>query len=162
MMQTLSVVNIARNRPARTTATQRVNDTLRELLAQSAFRQLELGKARVGRVTNRIFWQHDRSYRFILDFDAGAVAMPALMRATPQLLRELQGQARSMGVGVFDGCAALDPTKGELRVFSLRGSLTLSVTVLNNAFEYCTEYLINLAGAALRSDWTAGELTESI
>lgn len=160
-MQTLSIANIARNRPARSTVTQRVNDTLRELLDQAAFSQLELGKARVGRVTNRLFWFHDRSYRFILDFDASAVAMPDLMRATPQLVRELQGQARSMGGGVFDGCAALDPTKGELRVFSSRGSLTLSVTVLNNAFEYCTEYLITLADIAIRLDWTAGRLTES-
>ena len=150
-MQTLSIANITRNRPARSTVTHRVNDTLRELLAQSTFRQLELGKARVGRVTNRIFWHHDRSYRFILDFDASAVAMPALMKVTPQLVRELQGQGRAGG---FDGLAALDPTKGELRVFSPRGSLTLSVTVLNNAFEYCTEYLINLADRAIRLDWT--------
>ena len=102
-MQTLSIANIARNQSARSTVTRRVNDTLRELLAQAAFRELELGKARVGRVTNRIFWRHDRSYRFILDFDASAVAMPSLMRATPQLVRELQSQARSMGAGIFDG-----------------------------------------------------------
>ena len=155
-MQTLSIATLERNRPARTTVTQRVNDTLRELLEQDAFRQLELGKARVGRVTNRIFWHHDRSYRFILDFDASAVTMPALMRAAPQLVRELQGQSRSMHGLVLEARAALDPTKGELRVFSLRGSLTLSVTVLNNAFEYCTEYLINLASAAIRSEWSAG------
>lgn len=159
-MQTLSTTNIER-RPARSTVTRRVNDTLRALLDQSAFRQLELGKARVGRVTNRIFWHHDRSYRFILDFDAGAVSIPSLMRATPQLVRELHSQARSLGSGYFDGCEALDPAKGELRVFSLRGSLTLSVTVLNNAFEYCTEYLINLADIALRLEW-AGALTESM
>ncbi|WP_153067488.1 hypothetical protein [Steroidobacter cummioxidans] len=150
----MSIVKVERNRPARTTATQRVNCTLRELLDQGAFRRLELGKARAGRVTNRIFWHHDRSYRFILDFDASAVAMPALMRATPQLVRELQGPMRPTSGLVLDGLATLDPSKGELRVFSLRGSLTLSVTVLNNAFEYCTEYLIHLAGAAVRSGWT--------
>nr|WP_298721339.1 hypothetical protein [uncultured Steroidobacter sp.] len=155
-MQTLSIATIERSRPARSTVTQRVNDTLRELLEQNAFRQLELGKARVGRVTNRIFWHHDRSYRFILDFDASAVTMPALMPAVPQLVRQLQGPSRSMSGCALDARAALDPTKGELRVFSLRGSLTLSVTVLNNAFEYCTEYLINLAGAAIRSDWSGG------
>lgn len=155
-MQTLSIENIQRSQPARATVTQRVNLTLRELLKRNAFRELELGKTRVGRVTNRIFWHHDRGYRFILDFDASAVAMPALMRATPQLVRELQGPSRSMGGLVLEGRAALDPAKGELRVFSLRGSLTLSVTVLNNAFEDCTEYLINLAGAAIRSDWPTG------
>jgi hypothetical protein len=162
-MQTLSIAtHIVRNQPSRSRVTQRVNDTLRSLLAQSAFQQLELGKARVGRVTNRLFWHHDRSYRFILDFDASAVSMPSLMRATPQLVRELQSQVRSMGAGVFDGCTALDPNKGELRVFSLRGSLTLSVTVLNNAFEHCTEYLIDLANIAIRSDFSGAAPTESI
>jgi hypothetical protein len=159
-MQTLSIANIERNRPARSTVTRRVNDTLRALLDQAAFRQLELGKARVGRVIHRIFWHYDRSYRFILDFDASAVTMPSLMRATPQLVRELQGQARSLGSGYFDGCEALDPTKGELRVFTRRGSLTLSVTVLDNEFEYCTGYLINLADIAVRLEWSRG-LTES-
>jgi len=154
-MQTLSIAHIERNRPARKTVTQRVNGTLRELLEQDAFHRLELGKVRLGRVINRIVWRHDRSFRFILDFDSGAVAMPALMRATPQLVRELQGQSRTTSALELDGLAALDPTKGELRVFCLRGSLTLSVTVLNNAFEYCTEYLINLAAAAVRSGWTA-------
>lgn len=136
----------------RATVTQRVHVTLHELSKQAAFRRLELGKRRVGRVTNRIFWHHDRGYRFILDLDANAVAMPDVMAATPQRVRELQGQSRSISSLVLEARAALDPTKGELRIFSLRGSLTLSVTVLNNAFEYCTQYLINLADAAIRSD----------
>jgi hypothetical protein len=161
-MQTSQIADFTRSQPARSTVTRRVNDTLRALLAQSAFGHLELGKARVGRVTNRIFWHDERSYRFIIDFDAGALTMPALMRATPQVVRELQAQARSTGTGCFDGCAGLDPTKGELRVFSLRGSLTLSVTVLDNAFEYCTEYLINLARTAIRLQWSSERLTRCI
>ena len=146
MMQTVSIADNACSRPARSTATRRVNETLRELMAQSAFKRLELGKARVGRVTNRIFWHHDRACRFIIDFDASAVSMPALAPATPRLVRELQCPARSTGMGA----PALDPSKGELRVFTCRGTLTLSVTVLNDAFDHCTEYLINLADLALR------------
>ncbi|WP_218042971.1 hypothetical protein [Steroidobacter gossypii] len=145
-MQTLSIVDHACSRPARSTATRRVNQTLQELMGQFAFSRLELGKARVGRVTHRLFWHHGRACRFIIDFDASAVTMPALVPATPQLLRELQATARSTGMSA----PALDPSKGELRVFTCRGSLTLSVTVLNNAFDHCTEYLINLADFALR------------
>lgn len=120
---------------------------------QRAFQHLHLGKVSRGRLTHRILWHHDRMYRFVVDFDAGAVTIPSLLPATlsTQLLRELRGSLRPVSSSGTGERTQLDPDKGELRVFLKHGSLTLSITVRNDAYEYCTQQLVRLANEALKS-----------
>jgi hypothetical protein len=131
----------------------RVTSTLEELRWQYAFRHLVMGKARDGRMPYRMLWHYERLYRFVLDLEAGAVIFPSMLPATlpPQLLRELKWFLRtSTGIGQ-DGGAKLDPELGELRVFVQHGALTLSITVINDAYEYCTHFLVRLADQVLLS-----------
>jgi hypothetical protein len=136
-------------RSYRATLTQRLNRTLARLLLRHAVENVELGKARVGRITHRIHWHRNRAYRFVLDFDAGAVSIPSLSPGTPpqELLSELRTALRP-GSGTH---SSLDPEKGELRTFVKHGSLTISITVLNDSYEYCAEYLVGLAGEVLQA-----------
>lgn len=138
------------NRTHRSKLARRISHSLEEFLVQRAFQHLHLGKMSRGRLTHRIHWHHDRVHRFVVDFDAGAVTMPSLLPATlsTQLLRELRGSLRPVASG---GRTQLDPEKGELRVFLKHGSLTLSITVRNDAYEYCTQQLVRLADEMLKS-----------
>ena len=145
MMQVASMLAPAANVRLRSSQGRRVTDTLEKYLRQGEFRQLQLGKLRVGRMTHRVLWHHDRMYRFVLDVDAGAVIFPSLLPATlpPQLIRELRGFLRPDG--------GIEREFGELRVFVQHGALTLSVTVTNDAYEYCTNHLVRLADRVLGS-----------
>jgi len=140
------------SRTQRSTLTRRVNGTLEQMLEQRTFRDLELGKARVGRITHRIHWHHDRIHRFVLDFDAGAVSIPSLLSTSlpPELLREIRGFLRPTCATAAKERTHLDADKGELRMFEKHGSLTVSITVRNDAYEYCTTQLIQLAREVLR------------
>src|ERR1700755_3583771 len=84
--------SIGDTRSYRATLTQRLNRTLARLLLRHAVEHVELGKARVGKITHRIHWHRNRAYRFVLDFDAGAVSIPSLSPGTPpqELLKELR------------------------------------------------------------------------
>jgi len=144
-------------RSYRATLTQRLNRTLARLLLRHAVEHVELGKARVGRIAHRIHWHRNRAYRFVLDFDAGAVSIPSLSPGTPpqELLSQLRSALRPVANGTSSiesvGRAVLDPDKGELRTFVKHGSLTISITVMNDAYEYCAEYLVCLAGEVLQA-----------
>jgi hypothetical protein len=130
---------------------RRVTTTLEELRWQRAFQHLAVGKARDARIPYRMLWHYDRVYRFVLDLEAGAVIFPSILPATlpPQLLRELKWFLRtSFGLGQSSG-AQLDRQRGELRVFVQHGALTLSITVTNDAYEYCTQFLVRLAEEVL-------------
>ncbi len=139
------------SRPQRTLRARRVSETLEQLLGHGMFGHLDLGKARVGRITHRIHGHHERAYRFVLDFDADAVTIPSLLPATlpPSLHRELRCVLRPILANGLKEHIRVDPEKGELRVFQNRGSLTLSITVRNDAYEYCTDQLIRLADEVL-------------
>lgn len=146
-----SVTDLQRERHIpRSPGAQRVNGILDGFVRRQVFQSVQFGKTRVGRMNHRIAWQ-GRVCRFALDIDAGAVLLPAFLPAPmpPQLLRELRCFMRSACAnGARD---QLDPRKGELRVFVHHGTLTLSITVRNNAYEYCTEQLVQLADEILNS-----------
>ncbi len=148
-MPTTATPNVSRTH--RSTLTRRVNDTLEQLLAQRVFHQLELGKARVGRITHRLHWHRDGIHRFVLDFDAGAVSIPSLLPTNlpPALLREIRSFIRPVCANSAKERSQLDPDKGELRTFEKHGSLTVSITVRNDAYEYCTDQLVRLANQVL-------------
>lgn len=141
------------SRSQRTRRSRRVSETLEQLLARGTFGHLDLGKARVGRITHRIHGHHDRAYRFVLDFDADAVTIPSLLPAAlpPSLQRELRCVLRPILSNGVKERVRLDPEKGELRVFQSRGLLTLSVTVHNDAYEYCTDQLVKLVDEVLKA-----------
>jgi hypothetical protein len=145
MMQLASNLMRAGNGRMRCSAARRVTDTLENLYWQGEFKQLHVGKLRVGRMTHRMLWHYDRMYRFALDVDAGAVMFPSLLPATlpSQLLRELRLFLRPDG--------GIEREFGELRVFIQHGALSLSVTVANDAYEYCTNHLVRLADRVLCS-----------
>ena len=145
-------------RTYRTTLTQRLNRTLARLLLRHAVEHIELGKARVGLITHRIHWHRHRAYRFVLDFDAGAVSIPSLAPGSPpqELLRELRNVMRPVANATIER-ESLDPEKGELRTFVKHGSLTISITVRNDAYEYCAEYLVALASEVLNAYATTAE-----
>jgi hypothetical protein len=145
MMQVASMLAPTAGFRLRSSLGRRVTDTLEKYFRQGEFRALQLGKLRVGRMTHRVLWHHDRLYRFVLDVDAGAVIFPSLLPATlpPQLLRELRGFLRPDG--------GIEREFGELRVFVQHGALSLSVTVANDAYEYCTNHLVRLADRVLGS-----------
>jgi hypothetical protein len=145
MMQLASHLLPAGHGRMRCLLARRVTDALERFYRQGEFGQLQLGKLRVGRMTHRVLWHHGRVYRFVLDVDAGAVMFPSLLPATlpPQLLRELRTFLRP------DGGIARE--FGEVRVFVQHGVLSLSVTVANDAYEYCTNHLVRLADRVLIS-----------
>lgn len=145
MMQLAPNPMRAGHRRMRCSAARRVTDTLEKLYWQGEFKQLHVGKLRVGRMTHRMLWHHDRVYRFALDMDAGAVMFPSLLPATlpAQLPRELRLFLRPDG--------GIERELGELRVFVQHGALSLSVTVANDAYEYCTDHLVRLADRVLCS-----------
>lgn len=152
-MQIMSMTETTEvSRTQRSTLTRRVNCTLEQMLEQRTFHDLELGKARVGRITHRIHWHHDRMHRFVLDFDAGAVTIPSLLPTSlpPALLREIRCFIRPVCANATRERIQLDADKGELRMFEKHGSLTVSITVRNDAYEYCTGQLIRLAQDVLR------------
>lgn len=72
-----------------------------------------------------------------------SVTIPSVSPGTPEHLRGLRSFLRS--ANAHSECTSIDPEKGELRVFVKHGSLTLSITVRNDAYEYCAEQLLNLA-----------------
>jgi hypothetical protein len=145
MMQLASNPVPAGHGRMRCSLARRVTDALERFHWQGEFRQLHLGRLRVGRMTHRVLWHHDRVYRFALDVDAGAVMFPSLLPATlpPQLLRELRAFLRPDG--------GIEREFGEVRVFVQHGALSLSVTVANDAYEYCTNHLVRMADRVLSS-----------
>lgn len=148
-MTTMDSLEVSRSQ--RTLRARRVSETLEQLQGRGTFGHLDLGKARVGRITHRIHGHHERAYRFVLDFDADAVTIPSLLPATlsPSLHRELRCVLRPILSNGLKEHIRVDPEKGELRVFQNRGLLTLSITVRNDAYEYCTDQLIRLADEVL-------------
>lgn len=132
-------------RVPRSQAALRVNDLLSDLVRRGELQHVHFGNMRVGRMTHRIRWHCSRELRFVLDLDASAVMFPALLPAplSPQVLRELQGFLRANATNA-NRTGRLDSNRGELRVFVQHGSLSLSVTVRNNAYEYCTDRLMRL------------------
>jgi len=123
---------------------RRVTMALQGLLRRGNLQGLKLGKKmRDGRITHQVQWRHHRSYRFVVDMEANAIVLPAILPATlrPQLTRDVHAFLRS------EGC--LDPHRGELRMFVKHGALTLSVTFPNVEYEDCTEYLVRLADRVL-------------
>ena len=105
---------------------------------------LRLGKKmRDGRITHHVQWRHDKPHRFVVDMEANAVVLPAILPATlqPQLPREVHAFLRN------EGC--LDSELGELRMFVKHGALTLSMTFRDARYEDCTNYLVRLAERVL-------------
>ncbi|HEY4368933.1 MAG TPA: hypothetical protein VGN07_16985 [Steroidobacteraceae bacterium] len=145
----------SKGRAHRLQVARRVSEVLGGFLQRGTFQEVHFGKVRVGRVTHRVLWHHGRVYRFMLDLDAGAVMFPALLPATasvampPQLPRELKAFLRSVVAGAARETNQIDPEKGELRVVMLHGSLTISITVRGDAYEYCMEQLMRTADALL-------------
>lgn len=137
-------------RAARSKKACRVAAALQSGLPERAV--LTLGKVRVGRQVHRVTWSDGRDSRFVFDLEANAVAVPGLIstralgldqRDIRQLLRPYLTAKQEHDV--------LDPGKGELRAFVQHGSLSLSITVLNDAFEECTRALIRIASCILDS-----------
>jgi hypothetical protein len=124
---------------------------LEQFVAQGVFQHVDAGQLRVGRLTHRILWHHNRVHRFVLDFDAGAVTIPSLLPATlpPRLVRELRCILRQSPSSSLAERAQLDPDKAELRIFMKHGSLTFSMTVRSDCYEYCTGQLVRLADEVL-------------
>ncbi len=123
---------------------KRVTSALQELLRRGNFQGLKLGKKmRDGRITHHVHWQHQKSYRFVVDMEASAIVLPAILPASmrPQLTRDVHSFLRS------EGC--LDADRGELRMFVKHGALTLSVTFLDARYEDCTDYLVLIADRVL-------------
>ncbi|HEY4368922.1 MAG TPA: hypothetical protein VGN07_16930 [Steroidobacteraceae bacterium] len=153
-MQMISMVQRRSDgRSHRSQVVRRVNDVLESFVQQGVFQQVHFGKVRVGRMTHRVLWHHNRLYRFVLDLDAGAVMFPSFLPATlpPQLLRELRCFLRPVPAHGCGDRNQLDPEKGELRVFVQHGTLTLSITVTRDAYEYCMEQLVRFADGILNS-----------
>jgi hypothetical protein len=137
-------------RAARANQARRVVAALQSGLPERA--QLSVGKLRVGRQVHRVTWSDGRDLRFVFELDANAVTIPGLIstnalrmdqRGIGQLLRPYLAAKQERGL--------LDLNKGELRAFVQRGSLSLSITVLNDAFEDCTNALIRIATCILDS-----------
>lgn len=148
-MDQLSTVEF-RPRAARSNRACRVVAALQSGLPERA--QLTIGKVRVGRQVHRVTWSDGSDSRFVLDLEANAVAVPRLIstralrmdqRDVRQLLRPYMTTKQEHDL--------LDPGKGELRAFVQHGSLSLSITVLNDAFEDCTNALIRIASCILDS-----------
>ncbi|WP_116807932.1 hypothetical protein [Steroidobacter cummioxidans] len=139
-------------RAARTSQSARVLATLQSDLLQHARGPMTVGKIRVGRQVHRLTWRDGRDLRFIFDLDAGAVTISGLINTTAarmdqrgvrQLLRPYLTPSPEREV--------LDPRKGELRAFVQHGSLSLSITVFDDAFEYCTSTLLRIADRVIES-----------
>jgi hypothetical protein len=137
-------------RAARSKKACRVVAALQSGLPERAL--LTIGKVRVGRQVHRVTWSDGQDSRFVFDLEANAVAVPGLVstralgmdqRDVRQLLRPYLGAKQEHDV--------LAPGKGELRAFVQHGSLSLSITVLNDAFEECTTALIRIASCILES-----------
>ena len=137
-------------RAARASQSARVLATLQSDLLQAAHGPVTAGKIRVGRQVHRLTWRDGRELRFIFDLDAGAVTLSGLISTTAsgmgqrdvrQLLRPYLTPEREL----------LDPRKGELRAFVQHGSLSLSITVFDDAFEYCTSALLRIADRMIES-----------
>jgi hypothetical protein len=146
----LSTVQLFGPRAARANQACRVVAALQSSLPEQA--QLTLGKVRVGRQVHRVTWSDGRDSRFVFDLDANAVTVPGLVstsalrmdqRDIRQLLRPYLTAKQEHDL--------LDPSKGELRAFVQHGSLSLSITVLNDAFEDCTNALMRIATCILDS-----------
>lgn len=139
-------------RAARASQSARVVATLKSDVMQRAQGQVTPGKIRVGRQVHRVTWRDGRDLRFIFDVDAGAVTIPALISTTASGLgqRDLRQLLRPYLTPTPER-EQLDPNKGELRAFVQHGTLSLSITVLADAFEYCTSALLRIADCVLES-----------
>ena len=139
-------------RAARSSQSARVLATLQSDLLQGAHGPLTPGKIRVGRQVHRLTWRDGRELRFIFDLDAGAVTLSGLISTTAsgmdqrgvrQLLRPYLTPTPEREL--------LDARKGELRAFVQHGSLSLSITVFGDAYEYCTSALLRIADRMIES-----------
>jgi hypothetical protein len=146
------------SRATRASQSARVLATLQSDLLQHAHGPMTAGKIRVGRQVHRLTWRDGRELRFIFDLDAGAVTLSGLIGTTAagmgqrdvrQLLRPYLTPTREREL--------LDPSKGELRAFVQHGSLSLSITVFDDAFEYCTSALLRIADRIIESHALAAE-----
>lgn len=132
-------------RQGRERAAWEVLQVLQEQVRRERFQALVAGRLRVGRITHRVLWHHDRWYRFVLDLEAAAVLFPALLPATlpPLMLKALRQSLLQRGVVGQTGGS------GELGVFFRHGTLTLSMGVLQQDYQQCTSALVAVADEVL-------------
>lgn len=140
-------------RSARARQSARVITALQSGLSELASCRLRVGKqTREGRQIHRVTWKDGRDLRFVFELDAGAVSIPGLvsMSALGIAHRDVRQVLRPY-LTLKQERELLDPSKGELRAFIKHGSLSLSITVINDAFEYCTNALVRIADCVLEA-----------
>lgn len=105
---------------------------------------------REGRQIHRVTWKDGRDLRFVFERDAGAVSIPGLVSISALGIahREVRQVLRPY-LTLKQERELLDPDKGELRAFIKHGSLSLSIIVINDAFEHCTSALVRIAECVL-------------
>jgi hypothetical protein len=125
-----------------------VSDTLRGYAERGAFRSFSDGTMRSAKVTYRMLWHYDRTYRLILDLEAQSLAIPDMLPGVPTkapMVGELRAFLKPFGTEQVLEHRRLDPTKGELKLTHYRQGLTLAVRVKNQEFVYCTRKLVHIA-----------------
>jgi hypothetical protein len=125
-----------------------VTEALQTYAQRGAFRSFSEGNLRLGKVTYRMQWHYNRTYRLILDLEAQSLLIPEMLPGVPPkspMTRELRAFLKPFGTDQVPEHRRLDPAKGELRLSQYRRALSLRVDVRQQEYVYCARKLVHVA-----------------
>jgi hypothetical protein len=125
-----------------------VTDALKGYAERGVFRGLSNPQRRGKTTAFTMLWHHGRRFHFVLDETAGTVSFPDLLPGVPArspMFKELKAFLHQFETDAVPDHRRIDPKKGRLKVLPRGGDVSVTLTVKNGEWEYCTRRLVHLA-----------------
>ena len=130
-----------------------VRDALLCYAERGVLADFNAGKLRLGRMTFTVLPHAGRTYRLLLDVDAGTLHLSGLLpgiRERSSLFRELKSLLLRLAAGELSPMR-LDLEKGELQLLEDSVGITLAMRVRDSEYEYCARRLLDCANEISRA-----------
>ena len=142
-----------RSRIWRSKEARGIRDALVQHCERGVLSDFSAGKLRLGRMTFTVACNAGRSYRLLLDVDAGTLKLSGLLPDVSErspLFKELKNFLRPFTTAQVSPLLRVDPSKGEIHLLPEGAGAVLSVIVKNSEYEHCTRRLVSLADEVRR------------
>jgi hypothetical protein len=125
-----------------------VTEALKGYAERGVFRGLSHPQRRGKTTAFTMLWHHGRRFRFVMNETARVVSFPDLLPGVPArspMFRELKAFLHQFESDAVPEHRRIDPRKGRLKVAARAGAASVTLSVKNGEWEYCSRRLVHLA-----------------
>lgn len=124
-----------------------VAEILENYARRGVFRGFSRGPVGKDKAAFRMVWHRDRVFDFTFDFQRNTMRFPVVLPNLPassEMYSRLKEFIKSRQSAKVPEHRRIDSRKAQVRSYNRGGDVSISLTVLDDEYEYCARKLINL------------------